>query len=73
MNFKPSLISLYNETGIPNYPESLGYFVAAAADFDFGFVSFCKRSIPLNGVLLERKNHWCILSKENISMSIGAQ
>lgn len=62
MNFKPSLISLHNETGISNYPESLGYFVAAAAaDFGFGFVLLCKRSIPLNGVFFERRNHWCIL------------
>ena len=45
------------------YPQSLSYFVVDDDDFGFGFASFCKISTCLNGVLLERKNHWCILSK----------
>ena len=51
-----------------DYSESLGYFVVDDDDgFDFAFVSFCKISKTSNGILLERKNHWWILSKKNIN------
>lgn len=39
--------------------------MVVVVSFGFGFVSFCKISTALNGVPLERKNHWYILNKKN--------
>ena len=55
-----------------DYSESLGYFVVDDDGFDFAFVSFCKISKTLNGVHLERKNHWWILSKKNINKYLSS-
>jgi len=52
------LIRLYNETGKKDYPENPGYSVVVGDCFGFGFVSFCKGSTALKGVLLQGRNHW---------------